>query len=538
VWWSALSGLALALSYPHADLWGLAFVALAPFLLALERSDAVDALRNGYACGVVFFLTLLYWVAGVVVTYGGLPWPVALLVLALLVVYLATYFAVFALVIAASWRRFGPLGLLAAPVAWVGCEIVRGRALTGFPWGLLGYSQAANLPLLQVSALGGIYAVSFLVMVVNAGLALLWVRARRRRGAAVAAPRGALAAAAAAILAALAAHLGGALAIRSGMREAEAEPVRVATIQANVPQERKWDAAQEERILADLDRLTRQAARSGARIIVWPESSSPFSVHLPHRVQSGGPPEVREHRAYTDRLTGLASDLEVGLIVGSVDYRVEGGRLEALNSALSVAPDGTLGPSYDKVHLVPFGEYVPLERLLFFVNRVVRGAIAGFAGGTRFDPLPTPAGKAATFICYEAIFPELVRRIAAGEGAFLVNITNDAWFGRTAAPRQHLAMAAVRAVENRRHLVRAANTGISALVDPYGRIISRTRLGETAVLVGSIGARRGTTPYARAGDLFAWGCAILTLLHAAALRVGGVCTDSPETRAAEPPPPW
>jgi apolipoprotein N-acyltransferase len=525
--WSALAGLVLALSYPHADLWGLGFVALTPFLLALERADTAGALRNGYACGIVFFSTLLYWVAGVVAAYGGLPWFVAILVLALLVLYLATYFAIFALVIAASWRRFGPLALLSAPVVWVGCELVRGRALTGFPWGLLGYSQAANLPLLQASALGGIYAVSFLVMAVTAGLALIRIAARRGPGTAGPARRRTLAAGLALMLASLAAHLGGAVAIRARTEGDEPERVLVAAIQANVAQESKWDAAQEERILSDLDRLTRQAARSGARIIVWPESSSPLSVHLPMRVREGAPLEIRENRDYTDRLSRLALELEASLIVGSVDYRVEGGRPEALNCGVSVAPDGALGPSYCKTHLVPFGEYVPLGRMLFFVNRLVGGAIAGFAGGTRLDPLPTPAGPAATFICYEAIFPDLVRRIAAPGSAFLVNITNDAWFGRTAAPHQHLAMAAVRAVENRRYLLRAANTGVSAIVDPHGRIVSRTRLGETAVLVGTIETRSGTTPYARAGDLFAWGCAILTLLHAVALPATGARQDVP-----------
>jgi apolipoprotein N-acyltransferase len=536
-WWSALAGLALALSFPHADLWGLGFVALIPFLMMLERSDSVGALRHGYVCGVVFFSTLLYWVAGVMVRYGGLAWPVAILALTLLVLYLSTYLAIFALVIAASWRRYGPLALLAAPVVWVGCELVRARALTGFPWGLLGYSQTANLPLLQSSTLGGIYAVSFLVMAANSGIALLWIQARRRREA-EASPRGALTAGCVLVMAVLAAHVGGSLALRARPQRDEAGGVRVAAVQANVTQESKWDAMQEERILSDLERLTRQAARSGARIIVWPESSSPFSIHLPSPATAGTPPGIHENRAYTDRLSSLASELKVSLIVGGVDYRVEAGRLEALNCAFGVAPDGSLGPSYCKNHLVPFGEYVPLGRLLFFVDRLVGGAIAGFARGARLDPLPTPAGAAATFICYEAIFPELVRRIAAAESAFLVNITNDAWFGRTAAPLQHLAMAAVRAVENRRHLVRAANTGISALVDPYGRIVSRTRLGESAVLAGTVEARSGTTPYARAGDLFAWGCAILTLLHVAALPATGARPDVPATRTTEPQPPW
>jgi apolipoprotein N-acyltransferase len=160
---------------------------------------------------------------------------------------------------------------------------------------------------------------------------------------------------------------------------------------------------------------------------------------------------------------------------------------------------------------------VPLRRVLFFVNRMVDGAIAEFRAGSRYAPLPTAAGPAATFVCYEAVFPDLVRRLARGAG-FLVNLTNDAWFGRSAAPEQHLAMAAVRAVENHRYLVRAANTGISAFVDPFGRIVARAPVERSTVLVETIGTRRGLTPYARSGDVLAAGCAILTLLQAVALR--------------------
>ncbi len=510
---SVLSGILLALAYPRADLGPLAFAALVPFLLALRDCGRSAALARGYACGLAFFTALLYWIPGVMVVYGGLPWTVAIPILALLVLYLSTYVALFAVGIGLAWTRFGPLSLPAAPVLWVGLELVRGRALTGFPWGLLGYSQYRDPPLLQASTLGGIYAVSFLVMAANTGLALLLIR-RGRRG-----HRGA----GAALLAAVAlAHAGGWLALR------DAEPAGrggfvAAAVQANVSQDEKWAPGAEGRIVLSLARLTREAAATGAGLVVWPESSSPYSFRRPLRSADDGAraPSIEPYGPYLDFVAGLTRDLGVTLIAGSVDYGFAGSGsgardLRAFNSAFVVGPDGVLGPSYAKVHLVPFGEYVPLQRVLFFVDRMVRGAIAGFAPGTRLDPLPTPAGGAGTLICYEAIFPELVRRIARRPGtAFLVNITNDAWFGRSAAPYQHLAMAAVRAAENRRYLLRAANTGISALVDPWGRIVARTRLDESVVLSGALAARTDLTPYARRGDLFAWACAILTLLHAA-----------------------
>lgn len=518
--WASGSGLLLALAFPRADLGLLALVALTPFLLTLGGVGRGAALLQGYLCGGVFFLLLLGWMPRVMVLYGGMPKAVAWLVLVLLVLYLASYVALFAVLLAVAWRRHGPIALAAAPILWVAIEFARATLLTGFPWGLLGYSQYRNLPLLQAAAAGGIYAVSCLVMAANAGLALVMARPGRGRP---------LAAGLLLLLAVTAAEVGGLAVERNAPGSPGENGMTVAAVQGNVAQDRKWSPDEAGRILDDLIRLTRQAAAAGARLIVWPESASPFSFRRPMASPApGGAPgdapggdaaavAVTADAAYGEVVGGLARDLGISLIAGSVDYTVRRGQLRALNSAFAIGPDGELGPSYDKTHLVPFGEYVPLQRLLFFVNRMAGGAIAGFAPGTRFEALPTPVGPAAITICYEAIFPELVRRVAR-HGVLLINITNDAWFGRSGAPRQHLAIAVVRAVENRRYLLRAANTGISAVVDPYGRIVAETPLERQTVLVGTVAARRDRSLYARAGDWLAWACAILTVLHAAAHR--------------------
>jgi apolipoprotein N-acyltransferase len=506
--WAFVSGGLLALAFPRADLGALAFVALVPFLLSLQNVPASAALFRGYSCGAGFFTALLYWIPGVMVTYGGMPRVVAWPIFLLLVFYLATYIAVFALLQSASWRRFGAPALVLAPVGWVALEIVRARLLTGFPWGLIGYSQYRDIPLLQTAAWGGIYAVSFLVVAANAGMALLVLRP--------AAPRHLIGGSVLLLLVALA-HAGGALSMRAGEHRPGGESITVAAIQGNVAQDRKWTPGTGARILSDLVRLTREAGARGARLIVWPESSSPYSFRRP--APSGGRgPGVETDEAYASIVRDLARAFDATLIVGSVDYKVADGGLRVFNSAFAVGPDGASDGSYDKIHLVPFGEYVPLHRLLFFVDKLAQGTISDFAAGTTTAPLPTGVGRAATFICYEAIFPELVRRIVGKNAVLLVNITNDAWFGTSAAPRQHLAMAVVRAAENRRFMVRAANTGISAIVDPYGRIVASTPLMESAVLQGTVRPRADVTPYAACGDLFAWGCAILTLLHGAALR--------------------
>ncbi len=412
------SGGLLALAYPRADLGPLAFIALVPFLLSLQGAGRGAALSRGYACGAAFFTTLLYWIPAVMEIHGGLPAPVAWLVLALLVFYLATYFALFAWLLSATWRHYGPLALAFSPVAWVAQEIARGRLLTGFPWGLLGYSQYRNTVLLQAAAWGGIYAVSFLVLAVNAGVALLLLRpaahSQRIAGAVL-------------LVLTVLVHAGGGVLLLGGAGRAEGtvgKEIRVAAIQANVPQERKWDPAAAAGTVRDLVRLTRAAASSGARLIVWPESSSPFSVRRPARDGAPGL-TVETNSAYATLLRDLARSLQADLIVGTVDYRAAGGELRAYNSALAIGADGALGASYDKVHLVPFGEYVPLSRALFFVNRMVRGAIADFAPGMRLEPLPTSAGRAGTFVCYEAIFPEIVRRVARRDASLRIEVEDE-----------------------------------------------------------------------------------------------------------------
>ena len=510
--WAGVSGALLALAYPRAD-WGLlALVALIPFLLSLQSTDRAAALLRGYVCGATFFAILLYWIPGVMETYGGLPLPVAWLLLALLVFYLATFFALFAWLVSAAWRRHGPIALAFAPVSWVALEIARARLLTGFPWGLLGYSQYRNPSLLQASAWGGIHAVSFLVMAANAGGALLILR-----------PAGTRVRIAGAVLIAVLglSWAGGALAMRPGDRREAGDAggaIRVAAVQANVRQDLKWDPRSAAGTLSDLSRLSREAASSGARLIVWPESSSPLSVRRPRRDADSGT-AIQTDETYATFLGDLARSLNADLIVGSIDYRVAGGELRAYNSALAVGADGTLGATYDKVHLVPFGEYVPLARVLFFVNRMVGGAIAEFAAGTRLEPLPTSAGRAGTIICYEAIFPEVVRRVAGHDADFLVNITNDAWFGRTAAPYQHASHLILRAIETRMGVARAANDGISEFVDPLGRVTQPSGLQTQTVVTGTLRTSDVRPLYVRWGDWVGLLTVLATLAFAGGLVV-------------------
>jgi apolipoprotein N-acyltransferase len=219
---------------------------------------------------------------------------------------------------------------------------------------------------------------------------------------------------------------------------------------------------------------------------------------------------------YRERVGRLARDLGVWLLIGTVDYREAEGEARPVNAAVLVGPDGSLGGAYAKMHLVPFGEYVPWSRYLGFVNRIVEGAIGDFLPGAA--PVVLDAGdiRIGASICYEVIFPDLIRGFPLRGANLLANLTNDAWFGTSAGPRQHFAMAVVRAVENRRYLVRAANTGISGLVDPRGRVLDRTGMEESRVLVGEVRLRGDLPPAARAGAVPEILCAILAAAALAA----------------------
>lgn len=477
-----LSGSVLALAFPGTgDQGWLVFVALAPLLLAIEGAAWRHAGVLGFVAGLVFWLVTIPWIAPTMVRYGGIPWPLAGLILLGLAGYLALYSAAFCAMLSLSQLRSGGTYVLVAASLWVALEFLRTYLFTGFPWNLLGYSQHRNLPLIQVAAVTGVYGLSFVVVVVNAGLAcalLGWGNWRR-----------------------LMMPLGTAAAILLGVvaygwllppRQATSSPIAVALVQGNIDQGVKWDPAWQDKTFGVYRGLSLQAARERPGIIVWPETAVPLFL--------------REDSRRTE-VEAVARETGAYLLLGAPD-RHEG---QPRNSAFLLGPDGQMLGQYAKRHLVPFGEYVPLRRLLFFVNVLAGGAIGEFAPGSEATVFSTPIGRFGVVICYEAIFPGEVREFFLAGADFLVNITNDAWFGRSAAPAQHLAMAAFRAVENRAYLIRAANTGISAIVAPDGRIAEASGLFTPAVISAAITPRAGVSLYTRYGDLFAWGTVAVAL---------------------------
>jgi apolipoprotein N-acyltransferase len=474
----------------------VAWVALTPLLVALaEAPSPAHGFRLGYVTGALSSLGIVYWTSIVVVQYGGLSRPVGIVVMLLLCLALALFPSLFGWMVARWARDRGPTAMLLAPIAWVATEILRAHTLFNFSWCLLGYSQHANLPMIQIARYGAVYLVSFLVAGVSGVLAFLVLE--RRRG-----PRWAALWAAAALLALVWIHGQW----RLGQVLPEEGRLRVGLVQASIGQDEKWDAAH---AWANVERhldLTREAARQGARLVAWPESSVPFLFDRT--------PVVAE------RLRAAAAQMNAYLLFGNDDREEradEHGRIWV--GAKMIDPAGRLVLRYHKIRLVPFGEYVPMQSLLTlggrFSARVVQ-EVGEFTPGDDYAIGAVDGHPLAAFICYEAIFPDLVREFAARGAQLLVNITNDGWYGRTSAPYQHFAMVVFRAVENERYLVRAANTGITAVVDPHGRVLAHTELFDRTVLVRDVPLLATSTFYARHGDLFAWACLALALALTAA----------------------
>jgi apolipoprotein N-acyltransferase len=446
------------------------------------------AFALGLTTGLVYFTATLYWITLVVRRYGDLPVVVAVFVNALLVAYLALFPAVFAMVMRRLWIAYRAPALMAAPLVWTATELGRTYLLfNGFPWVLLGYSQATTLPIAQLASVFGVYGVSAVVASVSAAAATcVATRSRRHRSVAVSVVA----------VIVIGTAVWGAVRTSRAPWTREGQPVKVGLVQGNVSDEQRRDPAQSLRIIQDQVRLTRQAIGAGAELVLWAESAM-----TPYRFADN--PDAAEF------VRKVARESRVPILVGS--DQVERGRPDRwYNSAFLVRADGADAGFYRKMHLVPFGEYVPMKRLLFFVGPLVEAIGIGFDAGE--DPIVLPVGGHAisVAICYEIVYPALIRQFVLRGSELLTTITNDAWFGNTSAPYQHFAQASMRAIEEGRYVVRAANTGISGIVDPYGRVLEQTGIYEQGMLVGEARFLTTATPYARWGDAFAYGATVVT----------------------------
>jgi apolipoprotein N-acyltransferase len=471
-------------SYPTA-VW----VALAPLLLACEGLPGPAAARIAFFCGLTYYLSLIYWIVIALNRYGGLPIWLAIPLMTLLAAYLALYTAAFAAIL--TWLRRWPL-VFRAPLIWVALDFIKARLFTGLPWQDLGYSQYQHPLVNQIADLTGHNGLTFLIVMTNA-LVVGLILAKRganlkkwRRQSALPLM----------ILAAVAVY--NLWSYRHWQEiAAHAPTIDIGIVQGNIDQAQKWRPGMADKTLDIYQRLTKKNA--AADLIVWPETALPFfPFHSPlfNRVLRG---------------------LRVGgptLITGAPQYqeRTANRKRRIHNSAfaLTATGRGLKIRRYDKEHLVPFGEYVPFANILGALPLVQ--SMGNFSPGVNQSPIECGKARCGILICFESIFPEIAAKWSRMGANLLLNLTNDAWYGRSSAPWQQLSMVTLRAVENRRSLARAANTGISVFIDPLGRLHKVSPLFAEYSAREKMPLLRQKSFFTLYGHFFAALCLIIVLL--------------------------
>jgi apolipoprotein N-acyltransferase len=506
-----LSAALQILIFPLPNLYMLCWVAIAPLLVALLRArrpgtlqlqgaikllpaTPLQAFLLAYVCGILWYACTCYWIYSTMRQYGGVSAPLVSLMLLLFSMYLALYHGAFGLLISllAGKSSLSRRALLLAPAVWVAVELARDR-ITGFPWDLLGTIQVDNVSLSRIATVTGVYGVSFEIMVVNVAIAAAFLVGRDKRKAV--------------LLAAL-----GAIVMLQSARwiSAPAFPTdhTALLVQENVPvlEGADWTRDYFDDTLRDLTTISFNAAlaNSGAQtalqhpsLIAWPESPAPFYANDP---------------IFRGAVTNLARESQVWVVSGSLgtNSASQSAGSQIFNSASLISPGGDWTARYDKVHLVPFGEYVPFRRLFSFAGGLTQ-QVGDFSHGSSRQPLDAGGDKLGVFICYESIFPDEVRQLAANGAQVFVNISNDGWYGDSGAYAQHLKQARMRAIENERWLLRDTNTGVTAAIDPYGRIVATVPRKIRTVLRAPYALSNVTTFYTAHGDWFAYLCAIISL---------------------------
>ena len=489
------SGVVLALSFPNYNFSLSAWVAVGLLTLASYGAKLRVAWIYGVLAGLAFYPLSVPWMDVVVRQYGGASWWASAGILGLVALTGGLYFGIFTIGVALASRKSRVLACLLAPCLWVAVEFWRANMpIIGFPWNLIGYAASGNLALVQLAAVTGIYGLSFVVAGFGAFLAYAILSGTQRAWKAL------MVTAAALLLVAF----GGKYFVP------RATPHYVAhLVQTNFEEYYSYPRDWMTRHAKDLDQLhdiSVSAAKAEPGVIVWPEVPAPFTFQNPD---------------FAVRAEKIAQDAGSDFLVGIVDWRRNAeDKWQATNTATLLDPSGQRVFTYDKIHLVPFGEYVPFRQWLGFAGNLVAD-IGDFTPGHEYSVGNLPGGKFGVYICYEGVFPGLVRRFTANGAQLLINISDDGWFGRTSASAQHAMMERVRAVENRRWLLRDTNDGYTMDVDPYGRMVAELPAHIRGQLDAPYGFRSEMTPYARFGNWFAWLCVLASVGSIGASIVSG-----------------
>jgi apolipoprotein N-acyltransferase len=507
-----LSSLLQILIFPLPGIYVLSWVAFAPLIVALLRARPAGALEIdgaihlqaakpgqafllAYVSGILWYAGTCYWIYNTMHEYGGLSVPLALLALFLFCLYLALYHGLFGLLLsfAVDPGRDNRRALVAAPFLWVAVELARTR-VTGFPWNLLGTAQVDNISLSRITTWTGVYGVSFEIMLVNVAVAAAFLVPRKKRRTL------------------LIASVAAAAVLQAGrLVEAPALPADHAAllVQENISVQANWTRDAFERTLRELTDLSAKTVAANSSpapdskpskvdFIVWPESPAPFFASDP---------------LFRNPLSEMAQATHTWVVTGAIGSTpaMQGGKSasQIFNSAALVSPTGDWTARYDKVHLVPFGEYLPFPQLFAFAGGLTK-EVGEFQSGASRAPLDAGNTRLGVFICYESVFPGEVREFADQGAQVLVNLSNDGWYGDSGAYAQHLNQTRMRAIENDRWILSATNTGVTASIDPYGRTVARLPRKVRSALVAPYALTSVTTFYTRHGDWFCWLCAIIS----------------------------
>jgi apolipoprotein N-acyltransferase len=485
---SLICGVATALAFAKFNLLFLAWISLIPLLYLLYRKPSKQAFFLSWMAGFGFYAVLIYWIPAVPAHYGGLSWSFSFFIYLLFTLFLGLFWGIFGWFFCRIKQAFPRSVWLLAPCLWVAHEFTTTHFLTGFPWGLLGYSQSQNLYFLQTASVLGVYGLSFVLVLFQCGFLYAMIFKQRTPFFL-------------ALALVLVLHVVGYL----GLQEVTptSESFTGAVVQGNIPADTDFNRLPQTEFDALFQRhldLSRQAHTQDARFIVWAELSVPLCFSCDYGI----------YPFYIERLSEFVQETQSTLLLGTNEIAREQEQTFYYNTAACLGPD--LSPTfYHKMHLVPFGEYTPYKKIFFFIANFTH-AIGELTPGTdyvlhRFQDLPFAAP-----ICYEIIFPDIVRNFVRNGSRFLVTITNDAWYGTSSAPHQHFAIAVLRAVENRRFLLRSATTGVSGIIDPYGRILTRSQLHTAGVFMGTITPSAHLSWYSRFGYRGTHLCLTLSVL--------------------------
>ena len=482
-----LTGVLFAWSFPNVAHGWLAFFSLAPLLIAVARARSPkESFFLGWAAMTVAWLIMVPWVVRVMSHYGGLPYLAGVAIFVAMAVMLGLYGALFAWIV--KRLRLGPrfLPWLLVPLVWAAVEYVRTYFLTGFPWNLIATALIDYPSFVQLGRFAGPYFLGALLVVPSVVIA--WLLTQRVPSIARVLVVGSLG------ILMLVWWGTGLVASKLILRPRGAATYNAALLQPNISQEMRWDEDNVLRIYQKMIGMTVEAAERGAKVIVWPESTVPLSY--------------TETQFYRSEIEALTQRYDVDIILGSV--ATDPSKPNRLWNSAFLASGGTTIGHYDKIRLVPFGEYVPLRKVLFFAEKLVR-AVGEFEFGSNDYPLGGKL-KYGPAICYEIVYPQITRTQVKNGADVLVTITNDAWYDGTSAPAQHLWQARMRAVEDDRYLLRAATTGISAFIDPTGQMQSWIPMGKDGIIYATFEPRTAETLYVRFGDWFAWvACAVVLI---------------------------